>query len=405
MDKEYSPLKGYRVLDLTTYAAGAICCMTLADWGAEVIKVESLEGDPFRKFGHSMGCPMEESDNIQFEMVNRNKKGVSLDLKTEEGKKIFHKLLATADVFVTNYRPAAIRRLELTYEGLALQYSRLIYAYVNGYGDEGPDRDKPGFDTAAYWARGGILAEFGEAGSDPIPTVPGFGDNPTGTFLAGGVCAALIGREKTGKGCLVQTALYNAAIWNMSLCIAGANNKGGWVRATRKDPIHALRNSYKTKDGRWIYVAVLEYERYWSPFCRIVLERPDLAGDPRFIDYQKSIVNKKELVTLLEEEFSKQSSQELIEKLKAADVVYEVHQKWHEIKEDVQAIENGFIIQHPMPNGRMDWVPGNPIKFNRGKTVLKKYAPTLGENNEELLRELGYSKEEIATFKKNRIIG
>jgi crotonobetainyl-CoA:carnitine CoA-transferase CaiB-like acyl-CoA transferase len=392
------------VLDLTTYAAGAICSMTLADWGAEVIKVESLEGDPFRTFGHSMGCPMEENDNIQFELVNRNKRGISLDLKTEKGERIFHKLLATADVFVTNYRPGAIKRLKLNYEALAVQYPRLIYAYVNGYGDEGPDKDKPGFDTAAYWARGGILAEFGEAGSDPIPTVPGFGDNPAGTFLAGGVCAALIGREKTGKGCFVQTALYNAAIWNLSLCIAGANNRGEWVKATRKDPIHALRNSYKTKDGRWIYVAVLEYERYWPPFCRIVLERPDLVNDPRFKDYASSCENNRELAIILEETFSRKSAPELMEGLKAADIVFEILKKWHEIKEDVQAIENGFIIRHPMPSGRMDWVPGNPIKFNREKTTLKKHAPKLGEDNEGILLELGYSKGEIATFKKDRII-
>ncbi len=405
------PLEGYRVLDFSTYAAAPVCAMTLADWGADVIKVESLFGDAFRLFGFIMRCPIAENDNIQFELDNRNKRGIALDLKIPEGQEIIQKLLKATDVLVTNYRPKALKGIGLDYETLSGKYPRLVYAYLNGYGDKGPEKDKPGFDLAAYFARSGILVEVPEPGSDPIPPLAGFGDHPTGTFLAGGICAALLRREKTGKGCKVQTALFNAALWNLSLNIATANNNAHLpeeeqlkIKPSRKRPRTALMNTYRTKDDRWVTIMALEYDRYWKPFAERVIRRPDLADDPRFKNQMAAFEHTVELAALVEEEVRKITKDELVQRMAAADIVYEVNQRWKELKDDLQAVENDFMVEHKMPSGRKEWIVGNPVKFNGGKTSLRRYAPKLGEHNDEILSELGYSREQIKSLRDKKVI-
>ena len=399
------PLEGIKVVELATYAAGPICAMTLADWGADVIKVESLGGDVFRSFGINMNCQIKEDDNICFELVNRNKRGIAVDLKSDDGKKIIGKLLEYADVFSTNMRPNALKRLGMDYETLSNQYPRLIYAYLNGYGDEGPEKDKPGFDLAAYFARSGILVEFGEPGTEPLPPVAGFGDHTTGTFLAGGICAALLQRARTNKGCKVQVSLYNAALWNLSQGIASANNtEGGYRKSSRKKPVSALMNTYKTGDGKWLTIMAIEYERYWGPFCEQVIKRPDLAINPRYSTFFASYENSAELVAIVQSEFDKYTSQELVQKLRQADVVYELNQRWHELKNDPQATETGFMMEYKLPSGRTDWVIGNPAKFNGGRTLIRRKAPLLGEHTGEVLRKMGYPEESIADLTVRKII-
>jgi crotonobetainyl-CoA:carnitine CoA-transferase CaiB-like acyl-CoA transferase len=405
------PLQGYRVLDFSTYAAAPVCSMTLADWGADVIKVESLFGDAFRLFGFIMRCPIAENDNIQFELDNRNKRGIALDLKTPEGQEIIQILLHATDVLVTNYRPKALKGIGLDYETLSERYPRLVYAYLNGYGDKGPEKDKPGFDLAAYFARSGILVEVPEPGSDPIPPLAGFGDHPTGTFLAGGICAALLRREKTGKGCKVQTALFNAALWNLSLNIATANNNAHLpeeeqlkIKPSRKRPRTAMMNTYRTKDDRWVTIMALEYDRYWKPFAERVIRRPDLADDPRFKNQMAAFEHTVELAAIVEEEVRKITKDELVQRMAAADIVYEVNQRWKELKDDLQAVENDFMVEHKMPSGRKEWVVGNPVKFNGEKTSLRRYAPKLGEHNDEILSELGYSREQIKSLRDKKVI-
>jgi crotonobetainyl-CoA:carnitine CoA-transferase CaiB-like acyl-CoA transferase len=379
--------------------------------GADVIKIEPLTGDAFRFFGFIMACPVQEDDNIQFEMDNRNKRGISLNLKTGEGREIIHKLLETADVLVTNYRPKALESLGLDYETVSKGYPLLVYAYLNGYGDEGPDRDKPGFDLSAYFARSGILVEMPEPGYPPLSPVAGFGDHPTGTCLAGGICAALLHRTKTGKGCKVQTALFNSALWNLQLNIATANNNAhlsmdeyNRLKSQRTKPRSALMNTYRSRDGRWITVMALEYDRYWKPFAEIVLQRPDLADDPRFCNQMAGFQNAEVLAALIDEAFAELTEEQIVTRLKSADIAHEINLLWKEIKDDVTALENGFIFQYKMPSGRMDWLVGNPVRFNGEKTEVRRHAPRLGEHNDEILSELGYSAEKIAAWRDGRVI-
>ncbi|MEI6609964.1 MAG: CoA transferase [Deltaproteobacteria bacterium] len=405
------PLKGIKVLDFSTYAAAPICAMALADWGADVIKIESLSGDMMRYFGFIMSCPVQDDDNIQFEMDNRNKRGISLNLKTGEGNEIIHKLLATADVLVTNYRPKALVGLGLDYESISKKHPRIVYAYLNGYGDEGPDRDKPGFDLSAYFARSGILVELPEPGYPPLSPISGFGDHPTGTYLAGGICAALLQREKTGKGCKVQTALFNTALWNLQLNIATANNNAhlsdeefNKIKSQRKRPRSGLMNTYQSKDGRWITIMALEYDRYWKPFAELVLKRADIANDPRFNTQAASFQHGADLAAIIDESFGKLTEAEIVARLKTADIAHEINLRWKEIKDDVTALENGFIFEYTMPSGRKDWLIGNPVRFNGEKTFVRRHAPRLGEHNDEILSELGYSTEQLSTMREKKII-
>jgi (R)-2-hydroxy-4-methylpentanoate CoA-transferase len=405
------PLEGIRVLDFGTYAAAPICAMTLADWGADVIKVESITGDAFRFFGFIMQCPVQEDDNIQFEMDNRNKRGVAINLKTDEGKEIIHRLLKTVDVFVTNLRPKALQNLSLDYESVAKEFPNLVYACLNGYGDIGPDKDKPGFDLSAYFARSGILIEMPEPGAPPLPALAGFGDHPTGTILAGGICAALLQREKTGKGCKVQSALINTALWNLQLNIATANNNAhlsdeeiNKIRPSRKKPRTALMNTYSTKDDRWITIMALEYDRYWRPFAEAVLKRPDLVDDPRFNNQMAGFAHAEELAAIIEEEFKKQTKDELVKRMNALDIVNEVNLRWREIKDDIQIRENDFVIEYRMPSGRKDWIIGNPVRFNGEKTSMRRYAPRLGEHTDEVLSDLGYSNDQLSAMREKKII-
>ena len=405
------PLKGIKILDFSTYAAAPICAMTLADWGADVIKIESLSGDMFRFFGFIMACPVQDDDNIQFEMDNRNKRGISLNMKTGEGKEIIHKLLETADVLVTNYRPKALESLGLDYETISKDHPRLVYAYLNGYGDVGPDKDKPGFDLSAYFARSGILVELPEPGYPPLSPIAGFGDHPTGTYLAGGICAALLQREKTGKGCKVQTALFNTALWNLQLNIATANNNAhlsdeeiNKIKTQRTRPRSGLMNTYQSKDGRWITIMALEYDRYWKPFAELVLLRPDLSDDPRFNNQAASFQHGAELAAIIDEAFGKLTEAEIVRRLKAADIAHEINLRWKEIKDDVTALENGFIFEYTMPSGRQDWLIGNPVRFNGEKTEVRRHAPRLGEHNNEILTELGYNAEQLSAMREKHII-
>jgi len=400
------PLAGVKVIDLSTAAAAPISSVVLADWGADVIKVEAVSGDMLtRLLGATMNCPFKEDDNICWEILNRNKRGIAVDMKTNEGKEIIHKLLVNADVMITNFRPDALKRLDMNYESVSKKYPRLIYAYLNGYGDKGPDMNKPGFDLAAYFVRSGISVEFGEPDTEPLPPVAGFGDTTSGTFLAGGICAALINRARTNKGCKVQIALFSAAIWNLALDIAASNNtEGGWSKPSRSKPRHGLLNSYKTSDGRWLTIMAVDYDRYWKAFCTRVLRMPELMVDQRFGNILSAITNAEEQAEIIRSEIERYPLVELVRRLTEADIVYEVCQRWNEIKDDPQAIENNFIMQYKLPSGRVDWITSNPIKFNGEDMVVKRGAPGLGEHGAEVLREVGYSQEQINVLREKKVV-
>jgi len=275
------PCEGIRVVELAVWVAGPSAGGILADWGAEVIKIEPPDGDPFRGLYLSV-AGVELPANPPFELDNRGKRSLVLDLRTAEGRGVALALLDRADVFVTNVRPAALARLGFDYESLAARNPRLVYARVTGYGERGPEADRPAYDVGAFWSRAGIAAALMPPGTEPPFQRGAMGDHVAGMTLAGGVTAALLAREKSGRGQLVTTSLLRIGIfvlgWDTNAALRLGIEASPMTRRTQPNPVIS---SYQAGDGRWFWLLGLQGQRHWPDLVRAVA-RPDLLEDPRF---------------------------------------------------------------------------------------------------------------------------
>lgn len=398
----HKPLEGVKIIDLTYFVAGPGTSKILADWGADVIKVEPSFGDPGRKTGATMMMPTEDDVNPFYTTYNANKRGLSVNLKSEQGMGIMHKLLAEANVFVSSYRTGALKRLGLDYESLKEQYPHLIWAQINGFGDYGPAKDNPGFDTVAFWARSGTMIDIAEKETSPINPPIGFGDATTSCSLAGGICAALYNQAKTGKGEKVMVSLFGQAIWNASSLIA-STQYGDEYPKTRKNAISPVINSYQCKDGKWIFLSILEYDRYFQALCK-VLGREDLAEDERFNDAAAGKANARALIEEIDKEFIKHTQGEMVQLLTSEDIAHERIQHYSEILTDPQALENNYVVEDTNRDGSKTLYAMTPIKFGSIEVNLNRTSPLIGEHSEEIMKEIGYSDQEIKGFIQDGVI-
>ena len=275
-------LKGIKVIELGTHIAIPKAARLMADWGAEVIKVEPPKGEAWRTIGNSYGIPYEEDCNPVFQAPNANKKCIALNLKDQRGREVLFKLLADADVFLTNTRLNGLKKLSLAYEDIHARFPRLIYAHFSGYGDTGPEKDRPGFDIAAYWAKSGLPLEWSTREAGPFRPLPGFGDSTVATVALSGILAALYGREKTGRGEFLKTSLYGCALWFNSCGIVQAQYQpeGTYPKArhSQPTPYHLI---YRTKDGDYIFFSIPAWDNTYSGLLTMLhLER--YIGDSRF---------------------------------------------------------------------------------------------------------------------------
>lgn len=401
--KTQKPLSNCRVVELSTYVAAPSCARLLGEWGADVIKVETMGGDAFRSFGATMSMPNKEDHSPSWEITNANKRGIALDLRKPEGMEALHKLLATADVFVTNNRADALKSMQLDYDTLKEKYPRLVFALVTGYGEDGPDVNQPGFDTVAFWGRSGFLVDMVTPGSYPVYTPAGLGDLAVGLSLFGGVCAALLNRQQTGKGDKISVALYGAAIWLAGIMITSAQDeyKNQWPKNRLAG--NPLAIPYRCKDGEWIIITILEYARYWPAFCTL-LDRTDLIGDERFNTQAGVLANRAELIPMIEEAFLKRNSDEWIVKLREADIVHDRLRHYKEITKDEQAWANHFVKEHIYSNGQKGILPCPPIQSADSDVSVFRRGPMMGEHTQEILAELGYTSEKIEAMKAGKII-
>ncbi|WP_029758010.1 MULTISPECIES: CaiB/BaiF CoA-transferase family protein [Fusobacterium] len=396
------PLKGVKIIDLTYFVAGPGTGRILADWGADVIKVEPSFGDPGRKTGATMTMPVDDNKiNPFYSVYNLNKRGISINLKSEAGLKIMDKLLSEANVFLSSYRTGALKRLGLDYETLSKKHPHIIWAQINGFGDFGPAKDNPGFDTVAFWARSGAMIDIAEKGSIVNPPI-GFGDATTSCSLAGGICAALYEQQKTGKGQKVMVSLFGQAIWNLSALIGSTQFQDIYPK-TRKNAISPVINSYKCKDEKWIFLSILEHERYYKALCEVI-ERIDLIDDERFSTTLAAKKNAEELIKIIDKGFAKFTQSEMLERLIKADIAHEKIQHVQEVLNDSQAIANNYIYEFENRDHSKNMMAMSPVKFNTIDTNIKMDAPKIGEHNEEILEELGYTKEDIEDFYKRKIL-
>ena len=294
---------GLKVVDLASFIAGPSAAVILSDFGANVIKVEPPSGDLWRH-GHEIPPQPQAKDAYPWHLANRNKRGITLDLKAPSAQSVLERLIRWADVFIVNTPHPARKKLKLEYEDVALWNPRLIYADLTGFGEKGPDATLPGFDITAYWARSGLLSMTRDAGSPPTWPVAGSGDNATAVGLYAAIVTALYRRERTGKGSYVTTSLLAEGVWSASVSIQAALCEAKFFGLhDRKNPANAALNVYQAADGTWFVLLVMPDK---LAAVAKAIGRTDLLTDPRFSDPAKLMANMPQLTAILDQIFSSQ---------------------------------------------------------------------------------------------------
>ena len=384
------PLEGITVVELSTYIAAPSCGRILATQGAHVIKVEAPAGDVERKFGPTLFCPATEEENPIFDTINGGKDMLMLDLKQPSELERFHKLLAHADVFLTNNRPKALKKMGLDPECLRTRYPKLIYSIILGYGEKGPKADFPGFDAVAMFATGGFIQDMMVETPDSYPTyLPmGFGDLICGTVLAGAIGTALLGREKSGRGDYVSISLYGAAMWMFSIMSTGTQFGYQWPRSRYQGGPMGV--PYKTKDGAWILPVVNEYERYLKSWCQAV-HAEELIDDERYNTKQATFdpVRREEVIRIFEEKIAQLDGDELLRELEAADIIASKLGHFKDNHQSPQALANDFMAPITYPGGDTVTLAQPPVRMGSLTPSNAERARGIGADNEKIFRAFG----------------
>ncbi len=398
------PLEGIKVVELTGFYAAPTVPRVLSEWGAEVIKIEPLTGDPSRTQAGVFNMPYSDEENPAFDIANVNKRFVSLNLKTEEGKEATYKLLESADVLVTSYRSKALQKLGFSYEELSKRFPKLIFAQILGFGENGPEKDTAGFDATAYVCRGGILTSMTEKGESPLNEVNAYGDFQATMCLVSGIGAALYARGKTGLGDKVTVSLHHTALFMMNIAIV-SSQYGNEYPKSRKEVANPFNNTYKSKDDRWFLFCAPEYNRDFPKLMKMI-GREDLIGNEDYCTVEG--VNKRgknrEIIEIIETELAKKNLDELMKLFKENDIANEKGYTMEEIVNDEQAWANDCIRKIQYPSGNEVILPTNPVRFRSLGNPNMIPSKPLGYHTEEVLKEYGYSVEFIEQMKDNLAI-
>ena len=385
--------EGLRVLDCASFIAAPAAATVLSDFGADVIKIEPpVTGDPYRHLPMLPGYP-HSPHNFAWMLESRNKKSLALDLAKPEGKAVLYRLVAEADVFITNFPPNVRSRLGITYEELNPLNARLVYASFTGYGEKGEEANKPGFDSNAYWARSGLMDLVrADANTAPARSVAGMGDHPCAMALYGAIVTALYKRERTGKGSHVSSNLMANGIWaNGILSQAKLCGAKFQERRPRERALNAVTNHYKCRDGRWLILSLLNEDRQWPTLARC-LGREDLASDPRFATRPDRHARSLELIKIFDEIFATRDLAEWRRILDGNGLVFGVVGILDDIPNDQQMLENDVLV--PFENDTMLTI-NSPIWVDGSNKVTPRLPPAIGEHSDEILRKAGYDEAAI----------
>ena len=394
-------LAGITVLDVGSWIAGPAAATVMSDFGAEVIKVEPPGGDPYRDFYHVTGAPTSDI-NYPWLLDARNKKSVVLDLAIPAARDALLVLVARADVFLTNQPPARIERLRLGYEELSAVNPRLVYASLTGYGDEGEEANKLGFDINAWWARSGLMDVVRAPGAPPAGSVPGMGDHPSAMTLFGAIMLALYQRERTGRGAKVSSSLLSNGAWANAILIQAALSGATFVpRPPRERALNALLNLYQCRDGRWFILTLLREEREWGRLARAI-GREELLTDARFATMAARHANSTALVKVLDEVFAGKDWLEWRGILEAHRITFGPMARITEPGDDRQMVAAQTIVPLEIPERPGMRTVMSPIQVSGQSKVPPRRAPELGEHTRDVLRSVGYDD---AAFQRLRATG
>ena len=400
-------LEGLKVIEMATYVAAPAAGAMLRDWGAEVIKVEPLNGCPMRRFFEGMKSNVPIEGNPIFTLDNRGKKGISINTSDEKGAKIVRELIKDADIFLTNVRPKSLESAKLNHEELLKINPKLIYCSLTGYGLDGEERNRPGFDVAAYWSRSGMAHLTQRKGEEPLPIRTASGDHITAISTVSGILAAVYERSQTGKGKVVETSLLRTGIYSVSSDMA-LQLKFGRVPSTKKrdEQINPIFNFFKTKDDRWICLSPRAGGDYDLPKVVRALGKEDWLENEKFNTNQARRENAKEFIEEMDRAFSQYTMAEWGEKLDAQDLIWSPVQNLKEVSKDKQAIASGAFseVEDQDCNENYSTV-SSPVKFHNSDDGPKGPAPKLGQDNFEVLKGLGINEEEINNLIDDGIVG
>jgi crotonobetainyl-CoA:carnitine CoA-transferase CaiB-like acyl-CoA transferase len=395
------PMEGVRVVELGVWVAGPAAGGILADWGADVVKIEPPAGDPARQFARMLGGDL--PFNPPFEMDSRGKRSIVIDLSSDAGRELSLELLAGADVFVTNVRASALDRLGLRYEQLAPRLPRLVYALITGYGLDGDEADRAAYDVGAFWARSGIVHLLTAPGGAPPFQRGGMGDHPVGVSLTAGIGAALFARERTGRGQLVSTSLLRQGLYTISFDLNTALRFGIPIGTPTHETMgNPLINYYADRNGQRFWLIGLEGDRHWPDLCRAV-GRPEWTADTRFENAAVRAQHCGELTAMLDEIFATRTRAEWGEVFDRENLWWSPVQTTDEVLADQQVAAAGGFTEVP-DGATTTTMMATPVDFSETAWSTRAMPPELGQHTDELLRELGRDDAAIAALRDAQVV-
>jgi crotonobetainyl-CoA:carnitine CoA-transferase CaiB-like acyl-CoA transferase len=396
-------LDGYKVLEVAEQGFVPSAAAILADWGADVVKVERLTGDPLRGF-QKAGFVADTGDfNFLWEQFNRNKRGIALNLRQPEGRDVVDRLIGWCDVFITNFLPSARTKLRIEPDDVWAVNPNAIYARGHGQGQLGPDADQGGFDSVSYWSRGGIGHMLTPPDGPFIMQRGAMGDAPSGAFLAGGIVAGLLRRERTGKHALIDVALLGAACWTLAVDLVPTSIlQHDPVKSTFKPLSSPLVGPFQTADMRWVVLNMLDPDRHWEPACR-ALGLDDFIDHPDYRTTADRAAHNEAIYEIFRARIASLQFADVVANLRQHDTIFAPLATPMEVLSDPQVEANGYYPRHPVhDNARL---AAGPVQIDNEQTVVRRGAPRVGEHTDEVLREIGLTDAELAELHASGALG